>query len=75
MELYAGIDVMVKAVDLPLFIKGFLKEDRGFYYIYINQNISLEQQMKAIKHEYNHLIKADIFSSENTITIERRNEP
>lgn len=74
MELYAGIDVMVKAVDLPLFIKGFLKEDRGFYYIYINQNISLEQQMKAIEHEYNHLIKADIFSSENTITIERRNQ-
>lgn len=73
MKLYAGIDVIVQVVDLPLFINGFLKEDHGFYYIYINQNISLEQQIKAMEHEYNHLIKADICSSENVATIERRN--
>jgi hypothetical protein len=74
MELYAGIDVLVRAIDLPLHIKGFLKEDNGFFYIYINQNISFEQQIKAVRHEYNHLIKDDLYSKENTINIERRNQ-
>lgn len=73
MELYAGIDVIVKEVPLPLFVKGFLKEDNGFYYIYINCNISQEEKIKALNHEYLHLIYRDTEKNECATDLERRN--
>lgn len=73
MELYAGIDVFVNAVNLPLFIKAFLKEDQGNYYIYVNCNITLEEQKRALRHEYLHLVCKDIEDDDPTEEIERRN--
>lgn len=72
MELYIGVDLFFVAKPLPKFLKAFLKYDREIYYIYVNDNLSSEEQMKAIKHEYLHLIQNDIEDEEPTEEIERR---
>lgn len=72
MELYVGVDLFFVTKPLPRFLKAFLKYDRGIYYIYVNDNLSTEEQMKAIKHEYLHLIHNDIEDEELTEEIERR---
>lgn len=72
-ELYLGIDVMILSQPLPLGIKGFLHKDRGVYYIYVNSNLSQEQQKRTICHEYHHLINDDLSSEDEAEEVERRN--
>ena len=72
MVLYAGIDVVVQEISLPLYIKGFLKEDKDIYYIYINSNISQEQKIKALNHEYLHLVYRDTENTESAEILEGR---
>ena len=73
-KLYIGIDVHLLGYPLPQNIKGFLIEDQGQYIIYINDQVSLEEQQKAIKHEINHLINNDIKNEDDVKDIERRNK-
>lgn len=74
MELYVGVDLFFVAKPLPRFLKAFLKCDGETYYIYVNNELSIEEQEKAIKHEYLHLIHSDIEDEEPTEEIERRNK-
>jgi len=72
MHLYVGIDVFFITASLPHFVKAFLKCDKDKYYIYVNNELSIEEQKKAVKHEYLHLIQNDIDDEESTTIIERR---
>jgi Zn-dependent peptidase ImmA (M78 family) len=71
-KLYAGIDVVVKKVPMPRKLKGFLLEDRGLYCIYVNSEISEEEQRKAIEHEICHLTRDDFCTDEDIEDVERR---
>ena len=71
MHLYVGVDVFFVAASLPDFVKAFLKCDEGTYYIYVNNELSIEEQKKAIKHEYLHLVQNDIEDEEPVATIEK----
>ena len=71
-RLYLGIDVKIVNYPMPRRIKGFLVEDDGFYCIYVNNGISIEEQKKAIEHEITHLRKDDFNTDEDIEEIERR---
>lgn len=71
-KLYAGIDVVVKRVSMPRKLKGFLLEDRGLYCIYVNSEISDEEQKKALEHEITHLTRNDFNTDDDIEEIERR---
>lgn len=71
-QIYVGIDLHFLSSPLPLKIKGFLREDRGNYYIVINSNISQEEQKKTIAHEIDHLVNDDFNSEENVKDIENK---
>lgn len=54
------LDYCVRFVNLPLTTKGVTVEDaNGFFNIYINENLSVEQQQAALEHELKHIIRGD----------------
>lgn len=54
------LDYCVRFIDLPLTTKGVTVEDaNGFFNIYINENLSVEQQQAALEHELKHIIRGD----------------
>lgn len=54
------MDYCVRFIDLPLTTKGMTVEDsNGFFNIYINENLSAEQQQKALEHEMMHINRGD----------------
>ncbi len=54
------LDYCVRFIDLPLTTKGVTVEDAdGFFNIYINENLSVEQQQKALEHEMIHISRGD----------------
>lgn len=71
-QLYVGIDLHFLSSPLPFKIKGFLREDKGKFYIVINSNISLEEQKKTIEHEIDHLVNDDFNSEEDITDIENK---
>ena len=55
-----NLDYCIRYIDLPLTTKGMTVEDgNGFFNIYINQNLSVEQQEAAIRHELEHINRGD----------------
>lgn len=54
------MEYCIRYIDLPLTTKGMTVEDgNGFFNIYINQNLSVEQQEAAIRHELQHINRGD----------------
>ena len=54
------MEYCIRYIDLPLTTKGMTVEDQnGFFNIYINQNLSVEQQNEAIAHELKHINRGD----------------
>jgi Zn-dependent peptidase ImmA (M78 family) len=54
------VEYCIRYIDLPLTTKGMTVEDQnGFFNIYINQNLSVEQQNEAIAHELKHINRGD----------------
>ena len=61
------MDYCVRFIDLPLTTKGMTVEDsNGFFNIYINENLSAEQQQKALEHEMMHINRGD-FDNKKTL--------
>lgn len=71
-NLYFGIDILVYEVPMPRKLNGFLIEDRGVYCVYVNSEISLEEQKKAIEHEIAHIKRDDFHTDEDIEDVERR---
>lgn len=53
-------DYIIRYIALPYSVKGVTVMDKdGFYNIYINSLLSREAQLEAIKHELEHIGRAD----------------
>lgn len=53
-------DFCVRFIDMPLNTKGVTVEDEnGFFNVYINKNLSAEQQNFALEHEIKHIRRGD----------------
>ena len=53
-------DYIIRYIALPYLVKGVTVMDTdGFYNIYINSQLSFEEQEKAIRHELEHINRAD----------------
>lgn len=53
-------DYIVRYIDLPCTVKGVTVMDKdGFYNIYINSQLSFEEQKKAVHHELHHIARED----------------
>lgn len=63
------LDYKIIYMDLPIRIKGFVKETDGFFDIVLNQNLSYEQNVQSFFHELIH-IENDDFSKFNVQLIE-----
>lgn len=56
---------MIRLIALPPDVAGFTApDDEGCYNIYINKNMSMEMQEKAVAHEIRHVEDGD-FQSED----------
>lgn len=64
------IDYTVKMVSLSGRVKGFsTKGVDGDYVIFINQNLSYEQQRNALQHELEHIKNGDLDGSDRSVAI------
>ncbi|MCD8327665.1 MAG: ImmA/IrrE family metallo-endopeptidase [Ruminococcus sp.] len=53
----------VRYIDLPITVKGVTAMDEtGFFNIYINARLSVEEQRRTIAHELTHIARGDFFS-------------
>lgn len=53
----------IRLIDLPCPIRSFVKMDAdGFYTIILNSRLSAEMQLKAYKHEIDHIKNDDLYS-------------
>lgn len=53
-------DYKIHFVALPTTVHGLVTQDKnGFFDIYINQNIGIIEQKKAIMHEFEHIERGD----------------
>lgn len=66
------LDYCIRYISLPTTVKGVTAMDYdGFYNIYINSNISYEEQKKAIAHEMEHIARGDFFSFNSLEKVEK----
>ena len=57
------MDYIVRYIILPITVKGVTVMDcDGFYNIYINANLSSEEQKRTIAHEMEHIARGDFFN-------------
>ena len=69
-------DYYVYLIPLPHAVHGFITpNDDDSYTIYINQNLSLEQRLDALKHELKHLTEGHLYSLDDVSSIERQMLP
>lgn len=53
-------DYCIRYINLPCSVHGMTVRDAtGFFNIYININIGIEEQKKAIRHELMHVLRGD----------------
>lgn len=65
-------DVFIRKIPLPSGVRAFtLPDSQGDYNIYINANLSGEQQQKSLEHEKNHILNDDFYKDETAAEIER----
>lgn len=63
--------VIVRYVDLPCKVKGFVREDcDGDYNIYINARQSQQTQELTLVHELSHITRNDFYNSKAIDEIE-----
>jgi len=69
-----GQDFSVRLVPFPGYnTDGAITADEdGFISIFINSNVCLSRQLKALRHELEHMVRDDLFSSEPREVIEGR---
>ncbi len=64
-------DIIIRKIPLPLRVRAFTIPDAdGDYNIYINSNLSEEQQKKSLAHEKSHIENEDFMKSKSASEIE-----
>ena len=62
------IDYIIRYIDLPYTVKGVtVRDETGFYNIYINSRLSWEEQWKAVNHELEHILRDDFDNTEASL--------
>lgn len=67
-------DYFVRVIDFPRGVNriGFvLLNDDGTYSVYINAKASRYAQKKAMRHEYNHMARDDMYGDKDICNIEK----
>ena len=65
------VDFVIRSLSLPTRVRGFTTYDSdGRANIYINIDLSLEQQYAALRHELNHVYRDDVHSAVDIYTAE-----
>lgn len=65
-------DFCVRFIDMPLNTKGVtVVDENGFFNIYINKNLSKEQQIKAFEHEVTHICRGDFDNKKSLYEAEK----
>lgn len=65
-------DVFVRKIPLPSGVRAFtIPDSQGCYNIYINENLSGEQQQKSLEHEKRHILNDDFIKDDAAGDIER----
>lgn len=53
-------EYIIRLIDLPCTCAGFtIRDDNGFYNIYLNARLSFERMKLAYRREINHIIHGD----------------
>lgn len=52
-------DYCIRLIDMPCSIKAYTVEENGFYSIYVNSKMCLEQNRASIQHELEHIRNKD----------------
>jgi Zn-dependent peptidase ImmA (M78 family) len=64
-------DVFIHVIPLPVSVRGVtVTDENNDYNIYINANLSQDQQKKALEHELKHIERDDFESFEDIREIE-----
>lgn len=66
--------VIIRKVDfLPLSIKGMtIMDTNGDYNVYLNAKLSNDQQLRAFRHEVEHIRQGHFYSAAEIETLERK---
>ena len=68
--------IIIRCVDLPYDVRGFVREDcDGDYNVYVNAKYSIDIQRSAFKHELMHIINSDFCNNDAIETVEQAAEP
>lgn len=63
---------IVRYIDMSAVFRAFtILDDEGFYNIYINSRLSVEQQRASYMHELSHIKNGDFFSEMSATQIEQ----
>ena len=64
-------NIIVRYIPLPVTVRAFtLPDSQGDYNVYINCDLSSEQQKKSFEHEMCHIENGDFFRDETAVSIE-----
>lgn len=64
-------DYFVHVVPFPVPVPAFLRLNKdGTYSVYINANLSSEQQEEGFWHEFDHIINDDIYYDGDILDVE-----
>ena len=66
-------DYFIRYINLPPTVRGLTACSDGFYNIYTNSALSLEEQEKTIQHELTHIERDDFYSDGTIETVEKMN--
>lgn len=64
-------EYLIRQLDLPYTVKAMVSmgED-GFYNVYVNSRLSIEEQYKAAEHELRHIARDDFYNGKDIRSIE-----
>ena len=66
-------NIIVRYIPLPLSVRAFtLPDAQGNYNVYINCDLSAEQQRKSLEHEALHIANDDFYKDESAVSIEQK---
>jgi len=64
-------EIILRYVNLPLTIKGKVMYGEDCYNIYLNCNLTRENNRKTLLHEIKHIKKNHLFSENSVVLLER----
>lgn len=68
-------DIYIRLISLPSTVKGVtVVDENDDYNIYINQNLSHDQQLRVYQHEKNHILNNDFQNFDDIESLEERAE-